>query len=39
MDKSRKSRPTGEETERAVRIICMLGNEIIRLILAWRGLR
>ena len=39
MDKSRKSRPVSENAERAVRIVCMVCNEIIRLLLAWRGLR
>jgi hypothetical protein len=39
MDKSGKSRPESGNAERAVRIVCMICNEIIKMILAWRGLR
>ena len=39
MGKSGKSHPVSENTERAVKIICMICNEVIKMLLAWRGLR
>ena len=39
MGKSGKSHPVSENAERTVRIICMICNEVIKMLLAWRGLR